>query len=185
MIHMQHWHEHLDPITQQVSTAFGGLTAAQLNWKPDAATWSVAQNIDHLIVINESYFPIIDALEQGTYRAAFLSKLGFFVSFCEKTVLKSVQPDRVRKMKTFPIWEPRTSDLPADILETFRVHQASLKDMMQRASRWVAEETVISSPANRNIVYRLGTAFEVIVTHERRHLAQAEEVMAQMRRAKA
>jgi hypothetical protein len=42
----------------------------------------------------------------------------------------------------------------------------------------VQAETVISSPANRFIVYKIGRAFDIIVAHEERHLNQAKEVKA-------
>ncbi|CAZ97441.1 Putative protein [Zobellia galactanivorans] len=34
---------------------------------------------------------------------------------------------------------------------------------------------IISSPANKNIVCRLETAFDIIVTHEQRHFEQLKE----------
>jgi hypothetical protein len=41
-------------------------------------------------------------------------------------------------------------------------------------------KTVIASPASKMIVYTLDTAFDIIVTHERRHLEQAREVLRQL-----
>jgi hypothetical protein len=40
---------------------------------------------------------------------------------------------------------------------------------------------VISSPANKNIVYKLETAFDIIVSHEQRHLEQAKEILQLMK----
>jgi hypothetical protein len=42
--------------------------------------------------------------------------------------------------------------------------------------------TVISSPANKYIVYKLETAFDIIVAHEERHLEQAKEVLSVLRK---
>ncbi|MGH9844290.1 MAG: DinB family protein, partial [Blastocatellia bacterium] len=36
-------------ITDETLAGFGGLTAQQLNWKPGADQWSVAQCFDHLV----------------------------------------------------------------------------------------------------------------------------------------
>ncbi len=38
-----------------------------------------------------------------------------------------------------------------------------------------------TSPANKNIIYTLETAFDIIVTHEQRHLAQAKEVLEMLK----
>jgi uncharacterized damage-inducible protein DinB len=178
---MESWISTLDKITEQSLTSFGSLTPDQLNWKPDTNTWSIAQNLDHLIVVNETYFPVLSSLKEGTYKLPFIAKFGFMVSFLGDTVLKAVQPDRKKKMKTFPIWEPGMSHFGDDILKRFENHQRELKQEIQDSKELIEKNTIISSPANKNIVYRLATAFEIIVAHEQRHLEQAKEVLGLMK----
>lgn len=170
------WTRQIDRITADFKQAFGSLTANQLDWKPDANTWSIAQNIHHLIVINETYYPIIQAIRQGSYKLPFIAKLGFMVNFFGKFILQSVQPDRKRKMKTFPIWEPAQSEIGGDILDRFEKHQEALKKLITDCQDLLERGVIISSPANRNIVYKLETGFDIIVAHEQRHLEQAKEV---------
>lgn len=167
---MKNWTEKLDSISRQSLTEFGTLTSELLNWKPNSSTWSIAQNLDHLIVVNETYYPVLASLKEGSYKTPFIAKIGFMVSFLGKTVLKAVQPDRQKKMKTFPIWEPTTSRVSEDILKKFEIHQNELKQKIEQAKGLVEKGTIISSPANRNIVYKLETAFDIIVSHEQRHL---------------
>jgi hypothetical protein len=178
---MKNWTSTLDKITKQSQTEFGTLTKEQLNWKPNSSTWSIAQNLDHLIVVNETYYPVLASLKEGRYKTPFIAKIGFMVSFLGKTVLKAVQPDRQKKMKTFPIWEPSTSKVSEDILKRFEMHQNELKQKIEEAQGLVEQDVVISSPANRNIVYKLETAFDIIVSHEQRHLEQAKEVLVMLR----
>ncbi|NAS12141.1 DinB family protein [Poritiphilus flavus] len=178
---MENRGEQIDKNTQGFMENFGGLSIEQLNWKPNPETWSIAQNIEHLIVVNKSYFPVIDSIRKGTYKTSFLAKFGFMVSFFEKTILKAVQADRKKKMRTFPIWEPAKSEIPPGILDRFKAHQAELKILFENSKDLVEKGTIISSPANKNIVYKLGTAFDIIVTHEKRHLAQSKEVYELMK----
>ncbi len=174
---MNNWTVTLDDISKQCVAEFGSLTNEQLNWKPNSNTWSIAQNLDHLIVVNETYYPVLASLKAGTYRTPFIAKIGFMVSFLGKTVLNAVQPDRKKKMKTFPIWEPTTSNVIGDILNKFQNHQNKLILKIEEAQELVGKGIVISSPANKNIVYKLETAFDIIVSHEQRHLEQAKEVL--------
>ena len=51
---MKNWIVTLEHITKQVQSEFGMLTKEQLNWKPTPDTWSIAQNLDHLMVVNET-----------------------------------------------------------------------------------------------------------------------------------
>ena len=100
------------------------------------------------------------------------------VDFFGKIILKSVLPDRKRKMKTFPKWEPSYSRINGDILQQFEHHQGELKSLIESSKDLIEKGAVISSPANKNIVYSLKSAFDIIVTHEFRHLEQAKEVNA-------
>lgn len=174
---MKDWTLQLDKITEHFTATFGSLSTEQLNWKPNSQTWSIAQNIDHLIIVNETYYPVLASLKDGTYKAPFISKLGFIVSFLGKTVLNAVKPDRKKKMKTFPIWEPTISQVKNDILKQFEKHQNELKRQIETSKRFIEKGTIISSPANKNIVYKLETAFDIIVSHEQRHLEQAKEIL--------
>ena len=178
---MSDWSHRIDGITREFSDTFGALTPEQLNWKPDGKSWSIAQVLDHLIIISKSYYPTLDALETGTHKPPFTAKIGLLTSLFGKLVLGGVQPNRKRKVKTFLIWEPRSSDLPDNILEQFRQHQEELKVRMQKSEPFVQTGTAISSPANKYIVYTLETAFDIIVTHEQRHCEQAKEVLELMK----
>ncbi len=172
------WSQQLDKISYAFSREFGDLNAEQLNWKPDPKTWSIAQNIDHLIRVNESYFPVFSALKEPRYRIPFLGRLALVVRFFGKMILASVKPDRKRRMRTLALWEPAQSSLPADIVQRFEAHQFALKQEIEAIQPWVQKGVVISSPANKNIVYELKTALDIITSHEERHLEQAREVLA-------
>src|SRR3954468_23564793 len=43
----------LEEVIRDAERVFGHLSAAQLNWKPDAGRWSVAQCFEHLLTSNE------------------------------------------------------------------------------------------------------------------------------------
>lgn len=174
------WVNRIDHTTAEVIRKFGALSPDQLNLKPSPDTWSIAQNLDHLIVINSSYVPVIEAVREGMISLPFLARFGFWVKFCAKMILKSVNPDRQKKMDTFPIWEPSPAFLPDNIIQLFSEHQEALKKLLKESEDLIHSEQVIPSPANKNIVYTLGSAFEIIVTHEERHLAQAIEVLELM-----
>jgi len=129
------------------------------------------------MVINQTYFPVLSYLKSGSYKLPFIGRFGFLVSFLGKTVLNAVKPDRKKKMKTFPIWEPTKSHISFNILERFLKHQTELKQEIEASKELIKMKTIISSPANKNIVYKLETAFDIIVTHEQRHLEQSKEIL--------
>ena len=179
---MNDWIKQIDKTTIEFQQLFDKLSTEDLNWKPSPSTWSIAQNIDHLIVINKTYFPILGELKSGKFKTPFLGKIDFIVTYLGKLILKAVEPSRKKKTKTFSIWEPSESKIAADILVQFSNHQIKLKQEILAVKDLVNKGTVIASPANKNIVYKLETAFDVIVTHEQRHLVQAKEVLSQLKK---
>ena len=106
----------------------------------------------------------------------WLGKLDFMVRFFGDFILKSVNPDRKSRMRTLPIWEPTKSNVDTNIFSRFAAQQSLLKENIQSCLDLLDQGVVISSPANRIIVYKLDRAFDIIVTHERRHLEQAREL---------
>lgn len=172
----QHWTQQIDSTTRDFVDNFKDLSEKELNWKPSASAWSIAQNVHHLITINQTYNPVVKSVREGSYQLPWIGKWRFMVNFFGNTVLKSVGPDRQRRMKTFPLWEPSMSNIDGNILEQFKIHQEELKDLIQSSADLLDRDVIVSSPANKNIVYTLKCAFDIIVTHERRHLNQAKEV---------
>jgi hypothetical protein len=170
------WLRDIDQVTDFFQKEFRDLGPDQLNWRPNPATWSIGQVIDHLIVINKTYFPIINRLNEGSYKLFWPGKVKFMVNFFGNFILQSVEPTRKRKMKTLPIWEPTKSDVGTEILFAFAEQQDQLKEMIRASTVWLDQGVVISSPANHIIVYKLERAFDIIVAHEQRHLAQAREL---------
>ena len=166
----------IDSITNDFKNEFGNLTQKDLNKKIDPDSWSIAQIIDHLIVTNKSYYPIVDSIRGGDYSIPFTGRFDFLTNFFGNVILKSVQPDRKRKVKTFPVWEPSQSEISGDIIRQFEMHQNELKRFIIQCNDLIEKRTVISSPANKNIVYKLDKAFDIIIAHEKRHFVQAKEV---------
>lgn len=171
------WQEGFDEITDQFFARFGGLSERDLKWKPDSQSWSIAQIIDHLIVINSSYFEVFREIEQNNYRMPLWGHLSFLVAFFGRLVSQSVQPDRRKKIKTFSIWEPQQSQISDEILNRFREHQSLLKAHVSSFAKAIEQGKVIASPANKFVVYKLETAVDILLAHEKRHFQQAVEIM--------
>lgn len=172
------WKQSFEDSSISFETSFGRLNSGELNWKPHESAWSVGQIIDHLIRINESYYPLLDELKRGRNPVPWIAKIRFIPPFFGKFILKSVEPERKKKMKTFPVWEPTSSSVSDDIVERFTMHHRELVGKLDTHEHLFGKGTVISSPANRYVVYPLETAIEILIQHERRHYNQALEVLA-------
>jgi hypothetical protein len=174
---IESWQSQLADLSVQFTETFGHLSPEQLNWKPNAKAWSVGQVIEHIIMVNASYFDIPARIEAGTYKYPFVARFGFYPKMMGNLIYKSVLPETKRKQATLQIWEPAQSNVSEDMLQQFRSHQAELIKFIGENHEMVKKGTLVCSPANKMIVYPLGRAFEIMIAHEQRHFEQAKRVM--------
>src|SRR5262245_35278275 len=85
--------EEAEAISGDARTLFGDLNDQQLNWKPDTASWSVAQCLDHLVSINREYFPTFDRILKGEYRQALLHRVPVLPGIFGRLMVKTLSPD--------------------------------------------------------------------------------------------
>ena len=167
----------LDSVSQEVKNTFNNLTAEQLNTQPAPGVWSIGQVFDHLILINESYYIVVQNVRSGFYKAGWLGSRKMMTDFWFNMIYKSIHPDNRKKSKTQPIWEPTQSNVNANIIQQFLEMQERFKKFIAECNDLVESNTVIHSPAAKFITYTIGDAFKIIAAHEQRHLIQAKEVL--------
>lgn len=167
----------IDQLSDQYAQLYGKLSAQELNLKSSPEVWSPAQILQHLIIINRSFFPIIEQAKHGKPKLPWLSKIPFVYKKLSKVILKSVHPDTLRKSKTFTIWKPSESKVNQNILADYLQHHDELKEIAHSTSDLILQNRLIHSPANRFIVYPLSTAYRMMVLHERRHYIQARQTI--------
>jgi hypothetical protein len=172
------WSEAFKATSTLFHNTFNGLSSAELNWKLNEKSWSIGQIVDHVIKLNESYYPILDALSAGKYKTPFMAKIGFVPRYFGQFLIKSLEPSRKKKVSTFPIWEPAESNVSEDIISQFTTHHDTLIKKLEYCSDLFGKGVVISSPANKYVVYSLDTAIDILIVHEHRHYNQALEVLA-------
>ena len=163
-------------IAADVRASFGNLSAAQLNWKPSAERWSIAQCFEHLMTSNKGYLPIIESVRSGKKQMRFVERLPVLPGLAGKLLLKSLDPASTRKLKAPKNFQPAQSDISASIIEDFVAQQDQIVEGMKSTSHLDLEKIVITSPALSFVAYSLMDGYRVIVTHEKRHFQQARRV---------
>jgi len=162
-------------VATEARSSFGYLTALQLNWKPSAGRWSVAQCFDHLLTSNKGYFPIIESVLAGKKQTLWES-MPLLPGLAGKLLIKSLDPASTRKLKAPKRFEPAQSDISASVINDFVDQQGKLIERMKATEHLNLERIVITSPALAAITYSLMDAYRIIVVHEERHFQQAKRV---------
>jgi len=165
-------------IADEARSSFGKLSPTQLNWKPSAERWSIAQCFDHLITSNKGYLPIIESVRTGTKKSKFWERLPVLPGLAGKLLIKSLDPASTRKIKAPKRFEPAQSNISASVIDNFAEQQDKIIEGIKATSNLDLEKIVITSPAVSAgfVTYSLLDAYRIIVVHEQRHLQQAMRV---------
>ncbi len=172
--------ESVDRVSQfeaRIRSRFGGLGFDQLAWQPDAARWSVGQCLEHVIELNELYFPVFDAIATGSKRTLLVERIPILPGLWGKLLLNGMSPDNAKKMRAPRGYNPSIADVPPDIVERFCTHQQALAKSISNLDGIDLDAQIIQSPLIGVITYSLRHALLIIVAHEERHLNQADRVL--------
>ena len=165
----------LEKITEDFRAEFASLTNEQLNWKPAAESWSIAQCVDHLIKSNDEVQPVIDAKLAGGKNSFFESwspLSGFFGGMLKKSLAKDSRKFKAPSKNIVP-----PSEIDAGIIDRFAENQRVVIESIQAIEELDLNKTVITSPFMRIMTYRLSDGLGIVVEHEKRHFRQAKRVM--------
>ena len=165
-------------IAADADRLFGQLSTDQLAWSPGPGRWSVAQCLEHLIRIDRAYWPVFARIEAGSYRSPLVCRL-FLPGLWGALILKAVEPGTTMKARTSRPLDPASADVGGDVLRRFAAHEKELGAHMEAIDRAGGADAVIASPLLNAIGYRVLDALRILVAHQRRHLAQAQRVMAE------
>ena len=170
--------QQLDLVSVIVYEKFSSLSAAQLDWKPDPSTWSIAQCFDHLIVSNKTYFPSFEKLIYHRYKLSFFQKLNPFKKTLGPVLIRLISPQGSKKFRAPKIFRPSPGSVSSNIIQDFLRHQDEIKTVFRSLLQLDTKNLVIASPISSFITYSLADAMELIVVHEQRHVRQANNVVA-------
>lgn len=166
----------LNAVALDVRRRFGALSVMQLNWRAAAGSWSVAQCLEHLILTTDDYLTDFRAIAAGTRRASrwerFSPLSGFF-----GTVLREHLTKDAKRTKTLTRFVP-PREIAGDIVARFVRNQEELLDAIRATSAADWKRTIVTSSFQSIVTYSLGDAYRIMLEHQRRHIRQADRVMA-------
>ncbi len=153
------------------------LTPAQMRWRPDEGSWSVGECISHLTVTVNQYLPMLDASIEKGIASGKKSKGPFRYGWFSRYMVKSMEPPPSRQLRAPKAFLPPVEIDAARVAREFLAAHDQLLDRIERAAGLDLARIKVTSPVTRWIRLSLGKGFELMATHARRHLWQAERVM--------
>lgn len=155
---------------------FGGLSEAQLAWRPEPGRWSIAECLDHLHVTGEEVLAQVEAAVARGWERGTTGSPPFRYGWLGPWFVRANAPSG-RKVPTPRIFRPREGRPPVGALDDFLALQEELAAALERAAGLDLARVRARSPVTPLLRIGIGSWFEVIAVHQARHLAQARAVL--------
>ncbi|MBC7796230.1 MAG: DinB family protein [Pyrinomonadaceae bacterium] len=156
---------------------FGDLTQIQLEWKPNAESWSVGQCFEHLIISNDFGFSAVKPILDKTQKRTLMMSVPFVSEFFGNLIFKAVQPEVTRKIKAPKAVRLKDEKVRPFVIKEFVESQNALVEMMENSRSFDLKKEKISSQLTDWITYNLFDTYKIVVSHGERHLNQARRVL--------
>lgn len=162
----------------ELDALLGSLPPQALTWRPSDEKWSAAGHVAHLCLLNERY---LNALRERIARARAdggpRSDGPYRHPWLARWFARSMEPPPKRRMKTMRSMVPDPSLVTGDVLGRFARLQDELAAAMEDARGLDLGAARFPSPFLSLLRLSLGTAFEALLAHNRRHIWLVREVL--------
>jgi hypothetical protein len=167
----------LDAAAGDTRATFGALDARQLNWRPDAAKWSVAQCLEHLLAANGLMLRAAHEALDGTRPRTIWQRLPFVPVLFGRMLIRSQAPQATRKFTASPLATPAASDVAPDVVQRFVEQSGEIRRWLGEVDEARAARVVMTSPFVAFIAYSVLDGARLMLAHDHRHIEQARRVM--------
>jgi hypothetical protein len=171
--------DQLGEADRQADAMTANLSDAQFHWQPDGGRrWSVAQCLEHLAIGAEVYAtPMRGAIERARQERS-VRRGPFAPGFFGRRFVNSLEPPVRFRGRAPKAIIPGSSLSRVEILSRFHGSHADLEALARDAAAIDANRATFQNPFLKMVQMKVSTAFQVINAHDRRHLWQAEQVIA-------
>ncbi len=155
------------------------MTKEQFNWSPEPEKWSVAQCIQHLVIVNSDY---LDAFNTALGKGGPKGTPPFNYGFLGRWFIGMISPEMKRTMKTPAVMNPIVLTPEGGfeqeaVMSDFRAACEGIIAVCQRAEGLDLTKIRVASPFMKMLKLQIGAFLEGNAGHCLRHLNQAQRVI--------
>lgn len=174
--------EQIDDVSDLAQRLVSGLQIEQLRLQPEPGRWSIAECLVHLKLTSSAFGSIIGKALAEARRQELFGNGPFKPDAIGRFLRWTTKPPPRIKVRTSDGFLPVTIEPIDQVLPQFLLSQNEIKTAVADADGIDLNQVKITSPFSRRLRYNLFSCFELIVTHELRHLWQAEQVKREILR---
>ena len=167
-------------IEVEARTLLAGLTDDSGTWRPAAASWSVAECLDHLATANRVYLAAMRPAAEHALANGRRRRRPALPGIVGRWFVRSLEPPPrwTSKLRSPKAIRPRPAPALSDASTQFLASHADVRAFLERFSGIDLAGVRFPNPFIPGVRFSLATGLHVIAAHERRHLWQASRVRA-------
>jgi hypothetical protein len=151
--------------------------------RPRLSAWSAAECIAHLSISSEMFIPVLRQAIDEARRNNVTGEKEPSMDFLGRILRWFLEPPVHSRMKTPARFVPKAIRAKAEAINEFSTLQRQIIELLHSAQSIALSKVKLVSPFDKRVKYNLYSAFRIIAAHQRRHLWQAEQAVAALRRA--
>jgi hypothetical protein len=173
----------LNDATQRAWTLVQSTDGRLFTVRPNTSSWSAAECLSHLSISTELFLPVLQkAIDDARKRGFTDTKRQPKMDVIGRVLRWFLEPPIRQRVKTRAPFVPRSVRAKAEAFGEFAALQSKLAEQIAAARDLDLGKVKIVSPFDKRVRYNIYSAFRIVIAHQRRHLWQAEQAVASLRR---
>src|SRR5512140_3103439 len=173
---IEDYQKQFEGVKKVAEELIAGLNPYGFNWHPAPGSWSIAECLDHLIVVGNLLIPKLDEAIRAAREQNHAGVGPFRYGVRGTLFIRAQEPPVRRKIRTFPGYVPPTARLTEVVQREFMELQDRLIERARSADGLDLSKMLIRSPAVSWLKFNAAVWFAATAAHERRHLWQARRI---------
>jgi hypothetical protein len=166
-----------EEISAESDTLAIPLRSDQFDWRPAPNAWSVGQCLEHLNAVARFYLPRLDEGIAEAIRRGLYGEGPFRYGWLGRWSVRLAEPPPRFRLKALQAFEPQPNRSKQEITAAFRAYQVQYVDRLHQANGLDLARAWVRPPFAAWLRIPLGSGFEIMVAHERRHLWQVRRLI--------
>lgn len=172
----------LNEATRRAWTLVQSTDPRHFTVRPNPNSWSAAECLSHLSISTESFLPVLTLAIKDARKRGVVTKKAPKMDVIGRVLRWFLEPPIRAKTKTAAPFVPRSVRAKAEAFGEFASLQSKLGELINAAHGLDLTRLRIVSPFDKRVKYNVFSAFRIVVAHQRRHLWQAEQAVAALRK---
>lgn len=174
--------QELNDATARARQLIESTDARHFTVRPHPSSWSASECIAHLNISTELFLPVLRQAIDDARGRGLTARGEPSMDLLGRILRWFLEPPVRSRVKTSAPFVPKAVRAKAESMAEFSSLQSKLLALVREASDLPLSQLKVVSPFDKRVRYNVFSALRIIAAHQRRHLWQGEQAVAELRR---